>query len=84
MIRNVGIADRIFRFLFAILLLWLGLAMFDGISGNVIGVLIAITALIPLTMSTTGSCPVFRWFSIHSLSKREYEKYGDPYLSKED
>lgn len=84
MVRNVGKVDRILRFLFSILLNWLGLIIFNGLNGNIFGLLIALIAIIPFTMSVTGSCPVFKWFHIHSLSKKEFDRYGDPYSSNEN
>ncbi len=82
MIINVGKIDRSLRFLLALTLLWLGLKMFDGLHGNLIGILIAATSLMPFYMAITGSCFVFRWFRIHSLSKAECRKYGVPYARK--
>jgi len=81
MVRNVGIVDRILRFLFSILLFWLGLIIFNGLNGYIFGILITLIAIIPFTASVTGSCPVFKWFHIHSLSKKEFDRYGDPYSS---
>jgi len=75
--KNVGMIDRLLRFLLAIFLIWLGLFQLDGIHGSVIGILIAACSFLPLVMATTASCFVFRWFNIHSLSKKEQEKYAD-------
>ncbi len=81
--RNVGKIDRSLRFLLGVFLLWLGLWGFDGLSGDIIGIVISLTALLPFYMAVTASCFVFRWFKIHSLSKSECEKYGAPYGTTE-
>ena len=79
MIKNVGKIDRLLRFLLAIFLMWLGLFLLNGKEGNVVGILVALLSLLPFYMTFTGSCFVFRWFKIHSLSKSECKTYGDPY-----
>jgi len=84
MIKNVGIIDRTMRFSLAIFLGWLGLFVLDGLQGAVLGILVSITSLLPLYMTITGSCFVFRWFNIHSLSKKEIGRYGDPTLKSGD
>lgn len=81
--KNVGKIDRSLRFLLGIFLLWLGLWQFNGLEGNISGILISLTALMPFYMVVTGSCFVFSWFKIHSLSKSECERYGEPYPKNE-
>ena len=78
MTRNIGKFDRTFRFLLALLLLWLGLIELQGLEGSMPGIAVALISVVPFATSTTGSCFVFRWLNIHSLSKRECELYGDP------
>ncbi len=80
MIRNVGIIDRVLRFLLGFILVWLGLFVLKGLNGNLLGILVALVSLMPFYMSITASCFVFRWFKIHSLSKSECKTYGKPYL----
>ena len=82
MIINVGKIDRTLRFLLGIFLIWLGLYVFNGLEGSIIGILVAAVSLMPFYMTATGSCFVFRWFNIHSLSKKELDKYGDPRKKK--
>lgn len=82
--KNVGKIDRILRFFLGLFLLWSGLLALKGIDGRILGILVALVSVMPFTMSTFGICPVFRWFGIHSLSKREPEIYGDPYLQQGD
>jgi len=84
MIRNVGNIDRTLRFLLGLFLAWLGLFMLDGLEGNVVGILVAVVSLMPFTMSVTGSCFVFRWFGIHSLSNSELQAHGPPYADREN
>jgi hypothetical protein len=79
MIKNVGKIDRLLRFLLAIFLVWLGLFLLNGKEGNVVGILVALLSLLPFYMTFTGSCFVFRWFKIHSLSKKECQIHGHPY-----
>ena len=79
MIKNVGKIDRTLRFLLVLFLVWLGVFVMNGKEGNVIGIFVALFSLMPFYMSVTRSCFVFRWFKIHSLSKKECEIFGQPY-----
>ena len=79
MTKNVGKIDRILRFLLGLLLIWIGLFILNGKDGNMIGIIVAVISLMPFYMVFTGSCFVFRWFKIHSLSKSECHRHGDPY-----
>ena len=82
--KNVGWIDRSLRFLLGALLIWIGLWELNGLKGNSIGISVAVVSLLPFYMTIAGSCFVFRWFKIHSLSKSEYKKYGDPYPKNKD
>ena len=84
MIRNVGKIDRTLRFLLGLFLVWLGVFVLNGKEGDVIGILVALISLLPFYMTLTGSCFVFRWFKIHSLSNKECEIYGQPYRENKD
>ena len=79
MIKNVGKIDRTLRFLLGLLLVWLGVFVLNGKEGNMIGLFVALFSLMPFYMAVTRSCFVFRWFKIHSLSKKECEIFGQPY-----
>jgi len=79
MIKNVGKIDRTLRLLLGLFLVWFGLFVLKGKEGNVIGIFVALSSLMPFYMGLTGSCFVFRWFKIHSLSNKECEIYGKPY-----
>ncbi|MCG8372583.1 MAG: DUF2892 domain-containing protein [Balneolales bacterium] len=83
MVKNVGMIDRIARFLVALFLAEIGLFRLNGLEGNVSGIVVAIISLIPLYMVITRSCFVFRWFRFHSLSNVELLKFGDPYKKKD-
>jgi hypothetical protein len=78
MIRNIGKIDRTLRFSLALILVWLGLYVLQGLEGNVFGIIVAAISLIPFATSTTGYCPVFQWVNINSLSKKERDLFGDP------
>ncbi len=84
MIKNVGKIDRTLRFLLGLFLVWLGVFVLNGKEGNAIGILVALISLLPFYMTLTGSCFVFRWFKIHSLSNKEREMYGQPYPKAKD
>ena len=84
MIKNVGKFDRILRLLLALFLVWLGVFVLNGKEGNVIGIIVALISLMPFYMVLTRSCFVFRWFKIHSLSKKECEIYGQPYSESKE
>ena len=79
MTKNVGKIDRTLRMLLGLFLGWLGLFILNGIEGNILGILVALISLVPFYMVVTGSCFVFNWFNIHSLSKTECIIYGEPY-----
>ncbi|MCB0428974.1 MAG: DUF2892 domain-containing protein [Flavobacteriales bacterium] len=82
MTKNVGMIDRLLRFLLGVLLVWLGLWPMNGLHGNVLGILVALVSLLPFYMVATRSCFVFKWLHIHSLSKAECRRYGDPLAKK--
>jgi hypothetical protein len=79
MIKNVGKIDRTLRLLLGLILVWLGVFVLNGKEGNVIGIFVALISLMPVYMAITRSCFVFRWFKIHSLSKKECEINGQPF-----
>ena len=84
MLKNVGKIDRTLRLILGLFLIWFGLFVLNGIEGKIIGILVAIISLLPFYMTITRSCFVFRWFKIHSLSKSEYKRSGDPYSKGEE
>lgn len=82
--KNVGTIDRILRLLLGLILIWFGVFILNGKEGNVIGIFVALISLMPFYMATTRSCFVFRWFKIHSLSKKECEIHGQPYSESKE
>jgi hypothetical protein len=84
MIKNVGKIDRTLRLLLGLTLVWLGVFVLNGMEGDVLGILVALISLMPFYMAVTRSCFVFRWFKIHSLSKKECEIYGQPYSESKE
>ncbi len=70
MIINIGTPDRIFRLTLALVLVWLGLFFLDGLNGDLLGIAVALTSLLPFYMVATRSCFVFRWFGISSIRKK--------------
>jgi hypothetical protein len=84
MIKNVGKIDRTLRLLLGLILVWLGVFVLNGKDGDIIGIFVALISLMPFYMAVTRSCFVFRWFKIHSLSKKECEIYGQPYSKSKE
>ncbi|MFT6166328.1 MAG: hypothetical protein ACJAV5_001161 [Vicingaceae bacterium] len=82
--KNVGKIDRTLRFLLGLVLVWLGVFVLNGKEGKVIGILVALISLVPFYMALTRSCIVFRWFKIHSLSKKECKIQGQPYPESQE
>lgn len=80
--RNVGMIDRVLRFLLGLLLIWLGLIQLGGAEGSILGIIVALASLLPIYISITASCFIFRFLHIHSLSKKECETYGNPFADE--
>ncbi len=64
--KNVGNIDAILRSILALSLFVLGLVVLEGFRGNILGILVALTGLIPTYMAVTRRCIVFHWFNISS------------------
>lgn len=77
--RNVGLFDRFFRAAIALLLLWVGIYKLDGQDGNYLGVLVAMSSLLPIYVSTMGTCFVLKWLGIHTMTKQECHNIGRPF-----
>jgi hypothetical protein len=71
--KNVGNLDASVRFLLAILLIYMGLFVFEGLDGNLIGILIALVSLVPIYFAVTRKCIVFKWFNLSSVPKDQRE-----------
>jgi predicted PurR-regulated permease PerM len=57
--KNVGGFDRMLRFVAGVVLIPVGLLALGGRDGNVIGIIVAAFALIPLVTSLIGFCPAY-------------------------
>ena len=62
--KNVGGLDRTLRFIAGVALVPTGLFVLGGWRGNVIGIVVAAFALIPLVTSLIGFCPAYVPFRI--------------------
>lgn len=57
--KNVGGLDRALRFVVGVALFLVGLFVLGGWQGNVVGIFVAVFALIPLVTSLIGFCPAY-------------------------
>ena len=57
--KNVGGFDRTLRSIAGVVLIPIGLFALGGWQGNVIGIVVAAFALIPLVTSLIGFCPAY-------------------------
>ncbi len=69
--KNMGRLDRTLRFIVGVTLIPIGLFVLGGWQGNLIGVLVAAFALLPLATSLTGFCPVYVPFGISTLDREQ-------------
>ncbi len=69
--RNMGLLDRSLRFVVGVALLPVGLVALSGWHGNLVGVLVAAFALIPLVTSVTGFCPAYVPFGISTMGRAQ-------------
>jgi len=79
MTRNVGRIDRSLRLLLALTLVGVGLFALGGLEGRWLGIGVALVSLMPFATSGSAHCPLFSWIHVHSLSREEVARYGDPY-----
>ncbi len=76
--RNMGLLDRTLRFVVGAALIPVGLVALSGWQGNLIGVLVAAFALIPLVTSLTGFCPAYVPFGISTIGGAQRTGVRDP------
>ncbi len=76
--RNMGVLDRTLRFVVGAALIPVGLVALSGWQGNLIGVLVAAFALIPLATSLTGFCPAYVPFGISTIGGAQRTGVRDP------
>ncbi|NIW95521.1 MAG: DUF2892 domain-containing protein [Phycisphaerae bacterium] len=69
--QNIGRLDRTLRFIIGVALIPIGLFALGGWQGNLIGVLVAAFALVPLVTSLTGFCPGYIPFGISTLGREQ-------------
>ena len=69
--KNMGRLDRTLRFIVAVALIPTGLVALGGWQGNLIGLLVAAFALLPLVTSLTGFCPAYVPFGISTLDREQ-------------
>lgn len=69
--QNVGRLDRTLRFIVGVALIPIGLLALGGWQGNLIGVLVAAFALVPLVTSLTGFCPGYVPFGISTCDREQ-------------
>jgi len=69
--RNEGIIDRILRVALATVLLPVGLFLFGGLQGNVLGLVIAGLGALGLVTGLTGFCILYVPFGINTLEKEK-------------
>lgn len=67
--QNMGRLDRILRFAVGVALLPIGLFALSGLEGNLIGVVVAALAALPLVTSTTGFCPLYVPFGASTIGR---------------
>lgn len=69
--RNMGRLDRTLRFSVGVALIPIGLFALAGWQGNLMGILVAGFALVPLVTSLTGFCPGYIPFGISTLGREQ-------------
>jgi DUF2892 family protein len=69
--KNVGGFDRALRLVVGVALMLVGLFVLGGWQGNVVGIIVAAFALIPLVTSQIGFCPAYVPFRISTRSDDE-------------
>lgn len=68
--KNVGNLDRTIRYIFAAVLVVVGLFLLGGIQGNTAGIIVAALALVPAYTATVRSCPLYSLTGISTSEKK--------------
>ena len=68
MFNNVGLMDRFIRFAIAGILLYLGLAVYQG---TTLGIGLAVFALLPALTALVGSCMLYGLLGINTRSSNQ-------------
>jgi hypothetical protein len=69
--RNIGILDRVVRVALGLVLLPVGLFLFSGLQGKILGLVIAGLGGLGLITGFTGFCPLYIPFGINTLKKEQ-------------
>jgi hypothetical protein len=71
--KNMGNLDAAIRILLAVVLIYLGLFILDGLEGSLTGIIVALVSIIPIYFAITRKCIVFKWFNLSSIPKGKSE-----------
>ena len=66
---NMGWLDRRVRFIVGVALIPIGLFLLGGWQGNLIGILVAAFATLPIVTGVTGFCPGYIPFGISTINR---------------
>lgn len=72
--KNVGTIDATLRALLGCLLIYLGLFVMDGVLGNIWGIVVASSALLPFYMVVTRKCFVFKFLGFSSIRRQGHSE----------
>jgi hypothetical protein len=70
---NMGRLDRILRLVVGVALIPIGLFALGGWHGDLVGILVAALAVLPLGTSLTGFCPGYVPFGISTNAERKIQ-----------
>ena len=65
--RNEGPLDRVLRLIAGIVLVPLGLFVLSGVSGGILGLVVAAVGAIGLVTAATGFCPTYVLFHFSTI-----------------
>lgn len=65
--KNMALWDRVMRVVWGLVLIPFGLLVLDGFEGRVLGILVAIFALMPIVSGVTGFCWIYAPFGFSTL-----------------
>lgn len=68
MFNNVGAVDRLIRLLIAVVLLYLGLLIYDG---STLGIVLDIAGALALLTAAFGSCMLYGLFGINTRKSKQ-------------
>lgn len=68
--KNMALWDRVMRVTWGLVLIPVGLFGLGGLEGRLLGILIAIFALMPILSGATGFCWIYAPFGFSTLRRR--------------